>query len=304
MSEDTNALKPAQCGLCGADDFQILYQRKKSSNPTESIQAQATTDVYDDYGQIVKCRRCTFIYQNPRPNEDTFLDAYINMRDPGYQEEDDSRAINAHRSLHFIKSFKKSGWLLDVGCLTGHILNAARLNFEGTGIEPSKWAAAFARDQMKLNVMQGVFEKINIEKENFDVITMADVIEHFSDPLSALKKAHSLLAKGGILYLITPNIASLSANILGSYWWGLRSAHFVYFTPRTMEEMLQKAGFRLLKMRSYGRIFTYGYWISRLKNYPAFLSKPLMFAIEKMGLGQKMAYINTFDSFELCAIKD
>ena len=304
MSEDTNGLTPTQCGLCGADDFHVLHRRKKSQHPAGPLQAHATTDVYDDYGQIVKCRRCTFVYQNPRPDEATFLDAYINMSDPGYQLEDDSRAINAHRSLHFIKSFKKTGRLLDVGCLTGHILNAARLNFQGTGIEPSKWAAAFARDQMKLDVIQGVFEKIDLPKENFDVITMADVIEHFSDPLSALKKAHSVLAPEGILYLVTPNIASLSATILGSYWWGLRSAHFVYFTPQTMEEMLRKAGFRILTLRSYGRIFTYGYWISRLKNYPRFLSKPLAVLIDKLGLEQKMAYINTFDSFELCAIKD
>lgn len=301
MNPDEPTMIP--CGLCGSTAHKVLFKRRSKAFLPAAPRAVITTDTYDDFGTIVRCPECKLVFRNPRPGDTAVIDSYANLEDEAYLSEDNSRAINAHLSLQFIKKFKKTGRLLDVGCFTGHILNAARLNFDTTGVEPSRWAAAMAREKFKLTVFDGAFGDVDLPEEHFDVVSMVDVIEHFSNPLQYLQKAGSVLRKDGVLYIVTPNILSLSARLLGRYWWGLRSAHLYYFSPFTLQEMLRKSGFKIVRMRSYGRMFTYGYWLSRLKNYPFVVRQPITRLINAIGASDKIAYINTFDSIELCAIK-
>lgn len=43
--------------------------------------------------------------------------------------------------------------------------------------------------------------------EKFDAVILIDVIEHFIDPIGAVKKIYSMLNKGGVIYIGTPNVA-------------------------------------------------------------------------------------------------
>jgi SAM-dependent methyltransferase len=217
--------------------------------------------------------------------------------------EDDSRCINGHFSLNTISQFIPSGKLLDVGCSTGFLLNAARLRFEPTGVEPSRWAADYAGRQLKILVRRGTLEEAKFPDASFDVVTLVDVIEHLADPLSTLQEIRRVLKPGGLLYVVTPNIASLMARLMRSRWWGLRPAHIYYFSPRTLRHLLDKAGFEPILLRSYGRVFTLDYWISRLRHYASPIVGFLRWVIRRWGMGRKLVYMNTMDSIECCARK-
>ena len=52
-----------------------------------------------------------------------------------------------------------------------------------------------------------------------------------------------------------------------------------------------------------GRIFTYSYWLSRLKNYPKSVFLTAGGLIKVLGLENKLLYIDTRDSMEICARK-
>jgi SAM-dependent methyltransferase len=203
--------------------------------------------------------------------------------------------------LHTIKRFATHGRLLDVGCSTGYFLNAARLDFATLGIEPSEWAAAFARNQLHLEVLTGTLENLDLPREGFDVVVLNDVIEHLTDPRAALLRVKDLLRPGGLLYLVTPDIDSLSARLLRSRWWGLRPAHIYYFSPRTLRDLLHETGFEVELVKSYGRIFTWGYWLTRLKNYPRFVHRAVGGVVTTLQLENKLLYIDTRDSMEVCA---
>ena len=302
MSADS--LEPAACNLCGRDDFSVLYDSpilpERRGDPGTFI---ASTDRFDRYGRIVRCRNCGLVYTNPRPPERALREGYSQAVDEDYIQEDASRGINAHMSLHVIKKFAHGGAVLDVGCSTGYFLNAARLDFAAHGLEPSHWAAKFARDKLNLDVREGTLEDQAFPPAHFDVVTLIDVIEHLPDPLGALKAAHRLLKPGGVLYIVTPNIRSLSAMILRGKWWGLRPGHIHYFSPKTLAAMLEKSGFETLRLGSYGRMFTYGYWLSRLKNYPRWVRAAPAALIRLLGIEGKFLYLNTRDSMEVCARK-
>jgi 2-polyprenyl-3-methyl-5-hydroxy-6-metoxy-1,4-benzoquinol methylase len=202
-----------------------------------------------------------------------------------------------------LKRYAHSGRLLDVGCATGYFLNAARLDFETQGIELSEWAALYARERLRLDVVNAGLDEASLPAEHFDVVTLNDVIEHFTDPRAALLRIQGLLRPGGLLYLVTPNIESLSARILRGRWWGLRPAHVFYFSPATLTALLRETGFEVELVKSYGRMFTWGYWLSRLRNHPAPIYRGLAAVVGALGLDTKFLYIDTRDSMEVCARK-
>jgi len=295
-------LESVACNLCGADDFHVLYdQPLRAPSPDDLGDFVASTDRYDAYGRVVRCNRCRLVYTNPRPRADTISEGYRQAVDPDYAREDSSRSINAHLSLHTLKRFAHSGRLLDVGCATGYFLNAARLDFETQGIELSEWAAKYSRERLRLDVVTAGLDDASFAGEHFDVVSLNDVVEHFTDPKAALVRIHDLLRPGGLLYLVTPDIDSLSARLLRGRWWGLRPAHVYYFSTTTLGAMLRETGFEVELVKSYGRIFTWGYWLSRLKNYPAPIYHAVSAVVSALGLDNKLLYIDTRDSMEVCA---
>lgn len=302
---DARGLETVPCNLCGAEEFDVLFHSPMDEqDPVHLADYVASTNRYDRYGRIVRCRRCRLVYTNPRLSQETLRQGYAGSVDTDYAEEDASRSINAHMALRTIRKFARAGRLLDVGCATGYFLNAARLDFEVHGIEPSRWAADHARERLKLEVQHGNLEDVALPAGSLDVVSMNDVIEHFSDPRAALLRVHRLLKPGGLLYLVTPDISGLAARVLRGKWWGLRPAHLYYFSRATLQLMLRETGFRPVLTRSYGRIFTYGYWLSRLRGYPSFVHGPIARVIDALGIHEKFLYLDTRDSVELCAVRE
>ena len=288
------------CPLCGSRDDRTLHERRP---PGFDFAAEMTTDVYAAYGRIARCSRCGMVYRNPREPDERILQAYAALEDGDYLLERECRGMNALNSLRAVKRHVAKGRLLEVGCATGFFLNAARLEFDVCGVEPSAWAARIARERFGLDVHLGPLSSFDPERGPFDVVALIDLVEHVLDPRDLLATVARLLVPGGVLYLVTPDITSLSARLLGSRWWGLRPAHLTYFSRRTMTRLLDETGLSVREIRSYGRIFTYGYWLSRLRNYPAPVRGPVGAAVRSLGWQDKILYLDTRDSMEVVAVR-
>lgn len=291
------------CNLCGADDARVLYQRMGAVAQDVDFGSHMTTNIYGSFGRVVRCQRCGLVYRNPRVDDTRVMSAYQAMEDPDYLSEQECRGMNGYLCLRVIKRFKTEGRLLDVGCATGFFLNAARADFDVHGIEPSAWAAGFAQKKLGLDVVSKGLAQAPYPEGHFDVLSMIDVIEHFSNPAGEIEHVARLLKPGGLFYIVTPDINSFSARLLGRYWWGLRPSHLFYFSQSTLIQMLNKAGFDVVHTRSYGRIFTYGYWLSRLKEYPSFIYNAVRWVVEGLNLSEKVLYLDTRDTMEICAIR-
>lgn len=296
-----STLEKVACNLCGADRYRVLYDRPYALDSMSDC--AATTDEFARYGRVVRCLECGLVYTNPRPTPKALLAGYGSCVDETYLSESSSRSINAHLSLNVIKRFATSGRLLEVGAATGYFLNAARVDFEPSGLEPSAWACKIARERFKLDVHPETIETDSFPAAAFDVVAMIDVIEHLSDPKDALGRVARWLKPGGLLYLVTPDIGSLSAAVLRGSWWGLRPAHLYYYDRRTLGRALEAAGFEVVFEKSFGRIFSYGYWVGRLRNYPAWVYGGMQAVIRGLGIWDKLLYLDTRDSMELCARK-
>lgn len=80
----------------------------------------------------------------------------------------------------------------------------------------------------------------------FDVISMADVLEHIPFPVQALERAHALLAPEGLLFVSMPNLDSFLWKTLDAekklpYWGEIEHLH--NFGRKRIYALLRACGF-------------------------------------------------------------
>ncbi|MGH7586455.1 MAG: class I SAM-dependent methyltransferase [Gemmatimonadales bacterium] len=97
------------------------------------------------------------------------------------------------------------GRIADLGCGTGHFLEAAAGRWETWGLEPSADCVAFCRERGLGRVLQGGIEDAErLLPGGFDAVTLLDVVEHLEDDVAALRTAGRLLRPGGTLLVTVP----------------------------------------------------------------------------------------------------
>jgi hypothetical protein len=80
--------------------------------------------------------------------------------------------------------------------------------------------------------------------------------------------------------------------------------HLYYFSPRTLGEMLKKAGFRVVKMVNQGRFLRLGYLATRIEPYSSLIARGLGKLVTLLGLRDRAVPINLGDLFTAFARKD
>jgi 2-polyprenyl-3-methyl-5-hydroxy-6-metoxy-1,4-benzoquinol methylase len=155
-----------------------------------------------------------------------------------------------HAVLHLPRT-KPGQRLLDVGTGSAkHLPRLVRLGLKVEGIEPDNAAVQAARLR-GLNVTVGDFMTHPYEPSLFDFVTMSHVIEHVHEPLEAFHKAFEVLAPGGRLVVLTPNVASRGHRRFGRHWSMLDAPrHLTLFDQQTMAILARKAGLEVQELRS------------------------------------------------------
>lgn len=135
--------------------------------------------------------------------------------------------------------------VLDIGCWTGDFLAALPASWTRVGIEPNPRAAATARER-GLDVIPTAVEHAEVASSTFDLVTLFDVLEHLSDPLTVLRAASGSLKPGGRLTLLTGNLASLGGRTFGADWYYARyPEHVTFLTPHSARLLLLDAGLEI-----------------------------------------------------------
>ena len=300
--EEDTVFERVHCNLCGADD----------TAPVTEL----------DGFHIVRCRQCGLIYVNPRYREQLLQQIYTatyydhdgiknGLELFGYDNylgDEENIKITFAKRLRTIERYASKGRLLDVGCATGFFLDLARRQgWEVLGSEVSDFCARWARERFDLDVRLGILQDLAFDSQSFDVITMWDVIEHVPDPSAELREVHRILRDGGLLSLITPDVGSLVARLLGSRWEEFRRVreHIYFFSRRTMTQTLRKAGFHVLKIEFADKVFYLGPAMQRLKYYTwdGMLTNTATRLVYRLRLDKLRVNINPFTKMAVYARK-
>ena len=151
--------------------------------------------------------------------------------------------------------------LLDVGGGEGGFARAFMRHRGGEAllVEPGVQAAQRAMAS-GLRVFNIGMEQLDAQQVGaLDAISFLDVLEHLTDPLSALVTARRLLGPGGVLLVSVPNagfwpvVRDLLAGRLDYLPVGiLCQTHLRFFTANSLEQLLHDASFDIVTLRRRG----------------------------------------------------
>lgn len=202
------------------------------------------------------------------PQEPMLAEAYADVSEGAYLDEEAGQRATARRALARIERHVRVGAVCDLGCWVGFLLSEAeRRGWDAWGVEPSRFAAAFARERLGLRVQTGSLESAELPAGHFDAAVMGDVIEHLPDPGAAVERVVGLVRPGGVLYLALPDAGSTVARSLGARWWSVLPTHVHYFTRASLARLLARYGFAIEWMGTAPKAFTVRYYASRLEGY-------------------------------------
>ncbi|MDP1721973.1 MAG: class I SAM-dependent methyltransferase [Candidatus Gottesmanbacteria bacterium] len=221
------------CYLCRSNNYRLIATKSKYS--------------------IVKCDNCDFVFTTPIPSQEEIATYYSKFDYKDSLSAEKVIRLDARRSLEKISKFAKmKGELLDVGCGRGYLLDEARkLGWKTHGVDASKLVTDYATNTLRLNVFcRDIF--LFRPEHTYDLVILNQVIEHFINPEELINHCGKYLVKGGLLYIATPNVESVSARVLkDNFDHYIPPEHLSYFSQHTIKRSLEKLGFKILYIGSW-----------------------------------------------------
>lgn len=219
---------------------------------------------------LCRCRRCGFVFRNPRPSFEEIA-AFYSAHDhyDAWLTAEKARDLLWHRRLAKVRRERTTGTLLDIGTGIAQFLFVARRKFETEGTEVSPVAIRIAKERYGIGIRQGRIEDIDFGDRHFELITLFHVLEHVASPSNTLARCRDLLAPTGIIIVAVPNeleswrrlvkgaLRTLKLGRFCNYGaYGLlplrlddsaREIHLSHFTPRVLRLLLERARLRVVK---------------------------------------------------------
>ena len=273
-------LESVPCNLCGSTEAETVYD----FSPL----------------RIVRCRRCDLVYTSPRlaqaASERKLYGAdYWEAYERQYVEALPAIRQQAREWLATVQRYSpRNRWrLFELGVGLGAFLAEARAaGHEVFGADISEHAIARARERFGLDVVHAAADRLDeLDLPPLDVFVMEACIEHLPDPLGALEAAHAKLTPDGVLFLSTGVFGSFNQRVAGKRWGIIEpEAHLYYFSKRTMQRILEKAGFEVLSLETNQFLVNplTRSWLAPLFNNRITKVLGLGRAVERLRLGDEM----------------
>lgn len=139
----------------------------------------------------------------------------------------------------------RPGRLLDIGCGNGDFIGfMATVGWQAHGIDFDPGAIAAASRHCGVTTSLGDIFEQGFGEGAFDAILMSNVIEHLPNPQQTLNECFRVLAPGGRMVVLTPNVESWGHKLFGPDWRGLEPPRHLYlFSPKSLRKMAINAGF-------------------------------------------------------------
>jgi methionine biosynthesis protein MetW len=197
---------------------------------------------------------------------------------------------NGTIAAHAARLLPPAGRVLDIGCASGGLLALLRTRAGHlAGLELSA-SAANAAGQIADHVVQGALEDpgLPFEPASFDLVVLADVLEHLPDPAAGLQRAIGFCRPGGAVLVSVPNVAHWQARLqlLRGRWpqddsGTFDASHLRWFTRDSLGALLRDGGLRDVELHAI---------VPALRNHAPAAAQPLVRRLEPawQALGRRL----------------
>ena len=242
ISDGVYQFEKIDCIICGSQDMDVIAGKDRNGL----------------YCPLVVCQSCGLIQANPRMTEASYAAYY----DSEYRPLDtalsdfardvfDNQYPRGKRVLAFLKQhgvterMPKDAFVVEVGCGAGGILKAFQEEgYRVAGVDLGSTAIAYGRDTYGLDLRLGTLGEAEFD-EAPDLIIYSHVLEHILDPRAELQKIRGILKPGGFVYIEVPGVRHLRRSSY-DFLDTLQNAHVTYFTLKTLRNLLEAEGYKLV----------------------------------------------------------
>ena len=262
-------IKIISCPACGDSSFESFIKTK--------AQMHSNKELFN----FDQCCSCSLVFLNPRVSLKNLKNYYTSYYLPyrgskawgkfeklvdSSQEKLDLRRVNTITNYH---KLSEKSLILDIGCGKPTFLKACQheIKCQTMGIDFSDEGWKDKADNFKsINLQVAEIKDLPTALE-LDVITMWHYLEHDYTPFENLSSLKSLSKPSTTLIIEIPNFDSSSRKKYGKNWAGWHTPrHISLFSPKNIELLLKKSGWKVSKVLTYGTMNPYLlYWMSEME---------------------------------------
>ncbi|MDO9022987.1 class I SAM-dependent methyltransferase [Zwartia sp.] len=234
--------------------------------------------------RLVRCNSCDLVYAPSPPAEDFLLAAYADADFDSGPEAIAAAKTYADALKPHLQLLTGRRAAVDVGAGSGPLLPF--LKAQGftpvIGIEPSRAAIDAAPPAARALLREGMFSASMLDGETPSLICSFMTLEHLRDPGDFVTTAHHLLEPGGALAIVVHDWRAPLNRLLGLRSPIIDVEHLQLFSPKAVRELLQQAGFEIIKLNPIRNAYPLRYWL-RLSPLPASAKHWILGLLERFG---------------------
>jgi SAM-dependent methyltransferase len=159
------------------------------------------------------------------------------------------KAAGVLEKFKFEKYIDDDHTVLDFGCGGGYILSNLECS-KKIGIEVNP----HAREQAKKNGIEVYSSFDDLQNQNIDVIISNHALEHVLEPIKIIQKFYENLKSGGYVVCVVPFEQSHEDCFL--FDKNDINQHLFNWTPRTLGNLFQAGGFKIIEATTVSHQFT------------------------------------------------
>jgi SAM-dependent methyltransferase len=202
---------------------------------------------------IRACVKCSHEQAELVPEEDhverTYSDVYFFGGGTGYDDYLRDGELRRRQGVFYgslLRNHMPDGTrVFDVGAAAGFVMKGLEdAGWRSSGIEPNPTMVQWAHERLGVDVRAGSLETWQ-GAEQYDAVTMVQVIGHFVNPASALQAAGRLTRPGGLLLIESWNRESWTRRICGRHWQEYSPPSVLHwFGVSDLKLLCERHGFR------------------------------------------------------------
>ena len=281
-------LEERHCPVCEtATPLRVLHTSTIDESRLDGFAFSSRKFPEGMHHQMVLCERCGLLFANPAPKAQELVAQYeAAAYDSGVEADLAARTYAHYLKKHLDVIGPRKG-ALDIGSGNGSFLERlVALGFSDVvGVEPSLAPIQAAKPTTRSMLVHAPFRAADFQKASLALVSCFQTLEHVHDPGEMTRQVFDLLVPGGGVFFVAHNYEGFVNRLMGTRSPIYDIEHLQLFSPRSLEELLRRAGLTSVTIFPITNSYPLNYWL-RLAPFPRSVKERVIRALDRGGLGQ------------------